>query len=388
MKLGITDIEISEQGLGCMAMSEFYGEPLEKAAAIQLITEAYKAGVNFFDTADMYGFGENEKLIGESISHLLANGVSRETIVIATKCGIVRSKEDPSLRGINNSYDYIISACEASLACLGASVGIIDLFYLHRIADNGDKIEESMRAMAKLLQENKIRAVGLSEASADIIERANRALLEYTDEKHQISAVQSEYSLLTKDIQSNGVLEICRRLGITFIAYSPLSRALLTGEIADTTQLSIGDSRRTLPRFQEENLRLNNRLVQRVKELAEQKSCSTAQIALAWLMAQPGVVPIPGTTKLGNLLSNISARDIRLSEEEMRSLSAMPSASGERYTPAAMKAFQFERSTPNSRIISTIGVMPTTDRRPAQNDLTPMTRETLMKEITQFQFKH
>lgn len=231
MRLGITDIEISEQGLGCMAMSEFYGEPLEKKAAIQLIEKAYEVGVNFFDTADMYGFGENEKLIGEAVSHLLANGASREKIAIATKCGIVRSKEDPFLRGVNNSYDYIIAACNASLERLGPSVGVIDLFYLHRIANNGDNIEESMRAMAVLLRENKIRAVGLSEASADIIGRANRALLEYTDRKHQISAVQSEYSLLTKDVQQNGVLEICRTLGITFVAYSPLSRALLTGEI-------------------------------------------------------------------------------------------------------------------------------------------------------------
>lgn len=342
MKLGKTNIEISKQGLGCMSMSEFYGTPLPEEEAIALIQEAYKKGINFFDTADMYGLGENEKLVGKAVHQLILKGIKRNSFVIATKCGIVRDKNDATTRGIDNSYAYVKSSCEESLKRLGQAVKIIDLYYIHRIANNGEQIEEAMHAMADLLHEQKILAVGLSEASVDVIEKANQALLHYTNGLHQIAAVQSEYSLLTRRIEENGVLKKCQKLGITLVSYSPLSRALLTGEITTPEQFEKDDARRLFPRFQNENLIFNNAIVQNIKILAEQKQCSTAQIALAWLMGQSNVVPIPGTTKIHNLLSNIDAMSVQLSEADYQLLNKLAQPKGERYTESYMKAFQFD----------------------------------------------
>jgi aryl-alcohol dehydrogenase-like predicted oxidoreductase len=342
MKLGKTGINISKQGLGCMSMSEFYGKPLPESEAIQLIRSAYQQGVNMFDTADVYAYGQNEKLISKAIFALLADGISRNELVIATKCGIVRDKYDTAKRGIDNSYDYILSSCNKNLERLGESVKYIDLFYLHRIANHGEQIDEAMQAMSRLLSEKKIKAVGLSEASAEVIHTANKALLGYTNGKHQLAAIQSEYSLMTRLVEKNGVLNICRDLGITLVAYSPLSRALLTGEIEDINQLPKDDFRQTLPRFTKKHLNANQKIIDAVKALAIRKNCSAAQIALAWVMSQPNVIPIPGTTKAKHLRSNVQAIEIKLTKHELALLDELPGAQGMRYHELAMKAYGFE----------------------------------------------
>ncbi len=341
MKIGKTDIQISRQGLGCMGMSEFYGKPVMQTEGINLIKVAYQNGVNFFDTADIYDFGNNEILVGNAITALLSEGVKRKEIVIATKCGILRDKNDVTKRGTDNSYDYVKTACDASLERLGDVVGYIDLFYLHRIANNGAQLDEAMQAMSELLAAGKIQAVGLSEANAQMIQSANDALLKYSNNQHQIAAVQTEYSLMTRVAEQNGVLDVCRKLGITFIAYSPLSRALLTGRINDVEQLAANDFRRQLPRFQADNLEINKKIVAEVSQIANRKKCSTAQVALAWVMAQPSVIPIPGTTKVENLLANIQSESITLNIEELNQLNSLKQAKGFRYTEAAMKAYSF-----------------------------------------------
>ncbi|EKD71751.1 MAG: aldo/keto reductase, partial [uncultured bacterium] len=268
--------------------------------------------------------------------------IYRNKIIIATKCGIIRDENDSTKRGVDNSYQYVKDCCEKSLVRLGKEVGRIDLYYLHRIAHGGKQIDEAMKAMSELLSENKIKSAGLSEANAEIIQHANDALLKYSNGKHQLAAVQSEYSLMTRNIESNGVLALCKKLGISFVAYSPLSRALLSGEIVDIEKLPEGDFRKQLPRFQKENLTHNNTIILKVKELASQKNCSTAQIALAWVMQHDNVIPIPGTTKEKNLLSNIRAQDIRLTDGEIKSLNELQKPIGDRYTESSMKAFEFD----------------------------------------------
>lgn len=342
MYLGKTDITISQQGLGCMSMSEFYGEPVSDAQGISLIKTAYENGINFFDTADVYGYGRNEILLGKAITALINQGIPRHNLAIASKCGIFRDEFDSTKRGVDNSYDYIIQSCQNSLSRLGKPISYIDLYYLHRIANRGANIDESMRAMAKLLQDNKIKAVGLSEANAETIKKANEALLKYTHNQYQLAAVQSEYSLMTRHIERNDVLNTCRELNITFVAYSPLSRALLTGELTNTDQFKEGDFRRDLPRFRGENFEENKKRVAKIKEIATAKQCTSAQIALAWVMHQPGVVPIPGTTKQSHLLSNIAANNIELTHEELAILDQLGEAKGYRYTEAAMYAYGFE----------------------------------------------
>ena len=342
MHLGKTALTISVQGLGCMPISEFYGNPLDDAAGINLIKSAYHNGINFFDTADVYGHGRNEKLVGQAVAELINEGVSRDDLVIATKCGILRDENNPSKRGVDNSYDYIVNACNKSLERLGNAVGHIDLFYLHRIEKKGARIDESMRAMAELLYANKIKAVGLSEASVETIKAANAALLKYTDDQHQLAAVQSEYSLMTRRVERKGVLGVCRGLNVTLVAYCPLSRALLTDEVPNPRQLQDGDFRKDLPRFQGENFEYNKALVEKVKELARSKQCTTAQIALAWVMHQKGVIPIPGTTKLSHLLSNIGANDIKYTHDELKMLDDLGEAQGYRYTEATLRTYGFD----------------------------------------------
>jgi aryl-alcohol dehydrogenase-like predicted oxidoreductase len=342
MKLGKTAIQVSKQGLGCMSMSEFYGTPLAESDAINLISTAFENGVNMFDTADVYGFGRNEELVGKAISKLVRESVERAKIVIATKCGIIRDENDTTKRGIDNSFSYIKQACDLSLKRLGTDVGYIDLFYIHRVVNDGEKIDESMQAMADLLAEGKIKSVGLSEANAHTIRRANTKLVELTNGVHQLAAVQTEYSLMSRRVENNDVLKTCRELDITFVAYSPLSRALLTGIVETSDDFEENDFRRTLPRFQKENLVHNNKIVSTVKKIAEEKGCSTAQISLAWLMHQSNVLPIPGTTKETHLLSNIHSESIVLEEDNLTQLSELGCAQGYRYTEAAMKAYGFE----------------------------------------------
>lgn len=340
-KLGMTNLKVSKQGLGCMSMSEFYGNPISDEVGISLITKAVENGVNFFDTADVYGYGRNELLVGKAVSYLVASGVDRSTLVIATKCGIVRDEHDTTKRGLDNSYSYIKDCCHKSLSRLDVTVGYIDLFYLHRIAENGVHIDEAMKAMSELIEEGKIRAVGLSEASPEIIKKANESLLKFTNNRHQLAAVQSEYSLLTRLVENNGVLNTCRQLGITLVAYSPLSRALLTGHLQAIDQLDENDSRRNLPRFKSENLTFNNSIVNKIKKIADRNSCTVAQVSLAWVMHQDGVIPIPGTIKETHLLSNIHANVVSLSTEDLNSLNSLEEAHGYRYAEEAMKAYGF-----------------------------------------------
>lgn len=249
-KIGKTDLTVSNEGLGCMSMSEFYGDPISDAQGIHLFKIAYDNGINFFDTADIYAFGRNEILVGKAVAALQAAGIARSKIVIASKCGIVRDENNLTKRGTDNSYHYVKTSCEKSLARLGKAVEYIDLYYLHRIAQGGKQIDEAMKAMSELLAENKIKAVGLSEASIEVIQAANDALLKYTNGKHSLAAIQTEYSLMTRNIEKNGVLTLCKKLGITFIAYSPLSRALLSDEVINPEKMSDNDFRKELPRFQ------------------------------------------------------------------------------------------------------------------------------------------
>jgi aryl-alcohol dehydrogenase-like predicted oxidoreductase len=338
-----TDKIFSKQGLGCMSMSEFYGQPIDEQTGIELICTAYNAGVNLFDTADIYGYGHNEKLVGCAVNALISQGINRDAIIIASKCGITRDKEDTSKRGIDNSHAYIKQACENSLNRLGKSVAYIDLYYIHRIAEKGKHIDQAMKAMAELLQEGKIMAVGLCEATPEIISKANECLINYTKGQHQLAAVQSEYSLMTRVVERNGVLKTCRDSGITFVAYSPLSRALLTGDISNTASLDENDFRKVLPRFQAENMQQNLSIIEKIKGMANEKKCSPAQLALAWLFAKPNVIPIPGTTKEKHLLTNIAAEKINLSEDELVLLDNLEEAKGSRYTESTMKIYGFDR---------------------------------------------
>jgi aryl-alcohol dehydrogenase-like predicted oxidoreductase len=342
MKLGKTNLEIGRQGLGCMSMSEFYGKPVDDSAGIQLIKTAYHNGINFLDTADIYGYGRNELLVGKAIAELINEGIKRSQIILASKCGIIRDENDPTKRGVSNSYDYVKTSCEASLQRLGKNTGYIDLYYLHRISNNGAEIDEAMRAMSELLQAGKIKAVGLSEAKPDVIHAANKALLKYTQGAHQLAAIQSEYSLMTRVVETDGVLEACQQLGITFVAYSPLSRALLANSIQDPTQeLAADDYRRSLPRFQKDNLEKNQFIVNIVKAIAEEQQCTPAQVALAWVIHK-NVVPIPGTTKAKNLLANCAAENIQLTAGQLAQLDELSTAHGYRYTDEAMKAYGME----------------------------------------------
>lgn len=332
---------LKKMGVGCMSWSEFYGKPISDEQAMQLMRAALKRNIHFFDTADVYAYGHNEKLIGRCTKQLLIEKtVTRKQLVIASKCGILRDKHDPRKRGIDNSYAYIIQACEASLARLGTSVGYIDLFYLHRV--NPTQIDEAMQAMSELLNSQKIASVGLSEVSVATLQLANEKLAYYTDGKHSIAAVQTEYSLMSREVETNGVLEYCRNNHITFVAYSPLCRALLTGNIQTSNDLTNDDFRKTLPRFQPGNLALNITIVNQVEAMAKKKKCTTAQIALAWLAAQPGVVSIPGTTNVGNLAANSAALNIQLTNQELFTLNQLPSAHGCRYIESAMRAYGLE----------------------------------------------
>src|SRR2546423_5048856 len=301
-KLGKQDLEVSEQGLGCMGMAEFYG----RAAASQAVAtfrRALELGVTLLDTADMYGPFTNEKLVGRAIAG------RRDEVVLATKFGNVRG-EDGSFQGIRGDAQYVRQACDASLERLG--VDHIDLYYQHRV-DPETPIEETVGAMAELVEAGKVRHLGLSEASAATIRKAHAV--------HPITALQSEYSLWVRDPEQE-ILPTVRELGIGFVAYSPLGRGFLTGALRDLNQLAEEDSRRQrFPRFERQNFDRNLALVERVEQLAEEKAVKPGQLALAWVLAQgDDVVPIPGTKRRSYLEENVAASDVELTDEDLRRL--------------------------------------------------------------------
>jgi aryl-alcohol dehydrogenase-like predicted oxidoreductase len=321
--LGSQGLTASELGLGCMGMSEFYGEQND-AESIKTIQRAYKSGITFFDTADMYGPYTNEELVGKAIKDF------RKEITLATKFGIVRDVKNPSVRGVNGKPEYVKSSCEGSLKRLCTDV--IDLYYLHR-KDPDTEIEETVGAMAQLVKEGKIKGIGLSEVNADTLRRAHAV--------HPITALQSEYSLWTRDPE-DGILQTCKELGIAFVAYSPLGRGFLTGQFKIFEDFAMNDYRRHSPRFQGENFNKNLELVKKIEALAEEKGCTSAQLALAWVMAQEDFIfPIPGTKRIKYLEENIGATKVELTEKNLQEIDVIAPknvAAGLRYPEAMMKS--------------------------------------------------
>jgi len=321
--LGHNGPPISALGLGCMGMSDFYGAH-DDANSIATIQHALDRGVNLLDTADMYGPHTNEELVGRAIKG------RRDEAFVATKFGIVREPGNPTARGVNGRPEYVRAACEGSLKRLG--IGTIDLYYQHRV-DPGVPIEETVGAMAELVAAGKVRYLGLSEASGETLARACAV--------HPIAALQSEFSLWTRDPEHNGMLAACRRLGVALVAYSPLGRGFLTGAIRSPEDFEADDFRRHNPRFQGENFTRNLALVDEVKKLAAGKGCSPAQLALAWVLAQgEDVLAIPGTRHRSRLEENLGALDVQLSTTERAAIDAVfppNAAAGDRYAGPSMQ---------------------------------------------------
>ena len=307
---------MSAEGLGCMGMSEFYGST-DNAESVATIHRALDLGVNFLDTSDIYGPHTNERLVGEAIAG------RRDEVVLATKFGIVRDPNDPSVRGVNGRPDYVMKSCDASLRRLG--IDHIDLYYQHRV-DPDVPIEETVGAMAELVDAGKVRFLGLSEAAPETIRRAHSV--------HPISALQTEYSLWSRDPEAE-ILPTLRELGIGFVAYSPLGRGFLTGQINSPDDFAADDFRRNNPRFQGANFTRNLELVERVRQIAREKDCTPGQLALAWVMAEgDDIVPIPGTKRRKYLEENVAAVEVSLSSDDLARIDdAAPVgvAAGDRY---------------------------------------------------------
>jgi aryl-alcohol dehydrogenase-like predicted oxidoreductase len=319
-RLGSGELVVSALGLGCMGMSEFYGST-DETESVATILRAIDLGINFLDTADMYGVGRNEELLGRAIRG------RRHEVMLATKFGNVRSPDGKFL-GVNGRPEYVQQSCEASLRRLG--VEQIDLYYQHRV-DTSVPIEETVGAMAQLVQQGKVRFLGLSEAAPSTLRMAAKV--------HPIAALQSEYSLWTRDPERE-VLPTCRELGIGFVAYSPLGRGFLTGKFRNPEKLDAGDYRRSTPRFQGENIKRNAELVDRIEKIAGEKKCTAAQLALAWVLAQGSdIVPIAGTKRRTYLDENVESVGVTLTPADLPRIDQeLPSgiAAGERYDPIGM----------------------------------------------------
>ncbi|MBS0367309.1 MAG: aldo/keto reductase [Proteobacteria bacterium] len=320
--LGRNGPQVSALGLGCMGMSEFYGAH-DDAESLATFDYAFAHGLNFLDTADMYGSGRNEELVGRALRG------RRAGVFLATKFGFVRDPANPQARDLDARPQRVRAACEASLQRLG--VTHIDLYYLHRV-DPQVPVEDTVGAMADLVRAGKVRCLGLSEVGPETLERATRV--------HPITALQSEYSLWTRDPE-NGVLQACERFGVGFVPFSPLGRGFLTGSIRSPEDLAADDFRRNSPRFQGENFQRNLTLADRVRDMARDKGCTPAQLALAWVLAQgEHVVPIPGTRRVGNLADNLGALQVKLTAAELAAINAvfpLNAAAGARYATGMMR---------------------------------------------------
>lgn len=323
-KLG--SLEVSAIGFGCMGISEYYGDA-DHEGGRATIRRALTLGVNFLDTADGYGHGKNEELLGEILQE-----TTRDKVIVATKCGFVRSQTDPRSRSINTTPDYIKAACENSLRRL--STDYIDLFYLHRL-DQKTPIEESMQALSELVRAGKIRHIGLCEVDAETIRRAHAI--------HPLSAIQSEYSLWSRG-QEKEIIPVCEELGIGFVAYSPLGRGFLGGEMTSASSFGTNDFRHFAPRFEASNLQSNLELVTQLNKVAAEKNCTLPQLSLAWLLAKgETIVPIPGTKKIGHLENNVGAVNVELTRAEVEMLDKMTAAfevQGERYPEQIMRTMK------------------------------------------------
>jgi len=321
-KLGKLGLDVSAFGLGCMGMSQSYG-PGDDKESIATLHRAVELGITFFDTADVYGLGANEILVGKGLKPY------RDKVTIATKFGFMRSKNG-ILTSVNGKPEYVRQACEASLKRLG--IETIDLYYAHRV-DPNTPIEETVGAMLRLIEDGKVRFIGLSEASVESIKKANTV--------HSITALQSEYSLWTRDVEKE-ILPTCRKLGIGFVPFSPLGRGFLTGHIKANAEFSEQDFRKDNPRFQGENFKKNLELMRKIETIATEKKCKPAQLALAWVMAQgKGIIPIPGTKRRKYLEENVAAIELKLTAEDLNHIDEIVpvgAVAGERYNAEMMKA--------------------------------------------------